>query len=203
MKMFLSSFFREVADKFAEFAGGSISGASVAFIPTASLTEEDTTYVEDGKHALEALGLIVDPLAISTARYDDIERKLRDSDYIYVAGGNTFFLLQQLKRTGADRLLVEQIRDGKCYIGESAGSIILAPDIGYIEKMDDPRLAPGLTSFDALNVIDFYPLPHYRSYPFYEEAEAIYAAFNGKIRLMPFGNTEAITVDENRVVIRH
>ncbi len=31
----------------------------------------------------------------------------------YVSGGNTFYLLQELKRTGADLLLLEQIEHGK------------------------------------------------------------------------------------------
>ncbi|WP_252346614.1 Type 1 glutamine amidotransferase-like domain-containing protein, partial [Listeria monocytogenes] len=39
------------------------------------------------------------------------------NDFIYVTGGNTFFLLQELKRTGADKLILEEIAKGKLYIG--------------------------------------------------------------------------------------
>jgi dipeptidase E len=62
-------------------------------------------------------------------------------------------------------LIVEQINLGKTYIGESAGSVILAADIEYISEMDAPEVANNLDSFDALDVIDFFPLPHYTNNP--------------------------------------
>lgn len=52
-----------------------------------------------------------------------------------VAGGNMFYLLQELKRTGTDKLLADEINKGKLYIGESAGAILTAPDIGYSAEM--------------------------------------------------------------------
>ena len=43
---------------------------------------------------------------------------------------------------------------GKLYIGESAGSMVLAPNIEYIKDMDNPAIASELKSYDALNIID-------------------------------------------------
>ena len=65
------------------------------------------------KKALKELGLIVDELEISIASIDEISDKLRRNDYIFVSGGNTFFLLQELKRNGTDKIIIEQINSGK------------------------------------------------------------------------------------------
>ena len=55
--LFLASSFATVAGVFAEFVADRLQGGRVAFIPTASLNEEVTFYVEAGRKALEALGL--------------------------------------------------------------------------------------------------------------------------------------------------
>ncbi len=194
-KMFLASSFADVTDLFLEFSGDRHKGRKVTFIPTASLTEEVTFYVGTGKDSLEKLGLIVDELEISTATNEKIESMLRHNDYIYMTGGNTFFLLQELRRTGADRIITEQINTGKTYIGESAGSIVLAHNIEYVESMDNPMVAPNLGSFTSLGLIDFYPLPHYTNFPFEESVESIISTYEGKLDLCPISNTQAIIVN--------
>lgn len=126
-KLFLSSSFSDVSDLFSNCINENLKGKRVTFIPTASIQETVNFYVEAGKQALKNLGLIVDELEISTASSQEIKQKLEQNHYIYVTGGNTFFLLQWLKKTGADRIIVEQIGLGKLYIGESAGAIVLSP----------------------------------------------------------------------------
>ena len=85
---------------------------------------------------------------------------LADCAAIAAAGGNTFFLLQELRRSGADALIHQRISEGCWYLGESAGAAVAAPDISYLAPMDEPSLAPALTSTAALGLVDFYPLPH-------------------------------------------
>ena len=85
---------------------------------------------------------------------------LSDADCIYVGGGNSFFLLQELRRTGADALLAERIADGIPQIGESAGSVIMSPDIGYCSIMDRTDRAPGLRDYKGLGLTDFHVVPH-------------------------------------------
>lgn len=84
---------------------------------------------------------------------------------------------------------------GKIYIGESAGSIIAAPDIAYAKAMDDPKAAPGLEDFKALQLVDFYPVPHFGCFPFKKAAEKIIAQHEAELALMPIDNIQAILVD--------
>ncbi len=193
-KLFLCSSFKDVAKLFANFAEDELVGKRVTFIPSASIVEKFNLYVKWGKNALEQLGLAVDELEISTAAPAEITGKLNSNDYIYVSGGNAFYLLQELKRTGADKIIAEQIAVGKTYIGESAGSIVVSPNIEYIKDMDDCNAAPELVGFDALNLVDFYPLPHHTNFPFVEAVEKIISKYETSLRLVPIRNSQVILV---------
>ena len=200
-KLFLASSFSEVASLFPKFAGEEIKGKRITFIPTASLMEEVRFYVDDDRKAFEELGIIVEELEITTASPDKILEVLNRNDYIFVSGGNTFYLLQELRRKGADILITEQIRAGKLYIGTSAGSIILCPDIEFVKEMDYNHTAPELQSFTGLNIVDFYILPHYLDFPFEETTQNVVKKYGKKLDLRPISNKQVITIAENRIEI--
>jgi len=200
-KLFLASSFSEVASLFPKFAGEEIKGKRITFIPTASLVEEVRFYVDDDRKAFEELGIIVEELEITTASPDKISEMLNRNDYIFVSGGNTFYLLQELRRKGADILITEQIRAGKLYIGTSAGSIILCPDIEFVKEMDYNHTAPELQSFTGLNIVDFYILSHYLDFPFEEITQNIVKKYGKKLDLRPISNKQVITIAGNRIEI--
>lgn len=200
-KLFLASSFSEVASLFPKFACEEIKGKRITFIPTASLVEEVRFYVDDDRKAFEELGIIVEELEITTASPDKISEILNRNDYIFVSGGNTFYLLQELRRKGADILITEQIRAGKLYIGTSAGSIILCPDIEFVKEMDYNHTAPELQSFTGLNIVDFYILPHYLDFPFEEITQNIVKKYGKKLDLRPISNKQVITIAGNRIEI--
>ena len=93
-KLFLTSLFKNVSHLFVEFANENLVGKTVTFIPTAALPDSLDFHIKYSKELLSKMGLIVDELEISTATHLAIENKLENNDYIYVAGGNAFFLLQ-------------------------------------------------------------------------------------------------------------
>ena len=197
-KLFLSSSFKDVVSVFARFAGDT-QGKRVTFIPTASLVEKVIFYVKSGRKALEELGMLVDELDVSTAAPEEIAGKLAANDYIYVSGGNTFFLLQELKRSGADKMIAEQVRAGKLYIGESAGAMVASPDIAYASVMDSVKKAPLLGGFDSLHLTDFYTVPHHGNAPFKKAVEKIIEQYGASLALRPISNKEAVLVDGDTV----
>lgn len=190
-RIFLAASFNDVCPLFADFERN-IKGKTVTFIPTASMVENVVFYVEAGKKALEKLGAIVDELELSTATAEEIRTKLKNNDIIYVTGGNTFFLLKELKRTGADKIIIEEVNAGKLYIGESAGAMVTAANIEYAKGMDNPKKAPGLLDFDALNLVDFYTVPHYTNFPFKKAAQKIVSQYSSELKLLPISNHEAL-----------
>ncbi len=193
-RLFLASLFKEVSHIFENFANENLTGKTVTFIPTAALPDKLDFHIKYSKELLVRMGLIVDELEISTATNLEIVNKLENNDYIYVAGGNTFFLLQEMNSSGAGDLIKKQINAGKLFIGESAGAILAAPNIEYARDTDNPLAAPHLKTYDALDVIDFYPVPHYKDESLMEAVEKVIAKYNTKLQLVPFSNSQAILV---------
>lgn len=193
-KLFLASLFKDVSEIFVDFANENLEGKTVTFIPTAALPDKLDFHLKYSMELLAKMGLIVDELEISTATHSDIANKLENNDYIYVTGGNTFFLLQEMNRSGAGNLIKAQIEAGKLFIGESAGAILLAPDIEYSKDTDNPLIAPQLKTFEALNMIDFYPVPHYKNDPLKEAVEKVISKYGAELPLVPFSNSQAILI---------
>lgn len=199
-KMLLVSMFQNVSN-ILKTVEPNLKNKTVTYIPTASTVERLGFFVRIGKWRLKRLGLIVDELEISTSTYETIKYKLEKNDYIYVTGGNTFFLLQELKRTGADKLLIEEINKGKFYIGESAGAIVVAPNIEYSSEMDDIEKAPSLKDYSGLNLIDFYVVPHFQNWEFGKAVEKIVNAYSKTLELKTINDNQAILIENDSIRI--
>lgn len=202
-KLFLASSFKDVANLLPDFVKEELKGKTVTFIPTASIPETVKFYVGAGRKALEKLGLTVDELEITKASAEEISYKLCNNDYIYISGGNTFFLLQELKKTGADKIISREILAGKLFIGESAGSMIVSPNIEYAKGLDDYKKASALESFSALNMIDFYPLPHHTNFPFKKAVEKIISEYESGLKLTPISNSQVILVNGENIKVEN
>lgn len=178
-----------------------LEGKTVTYIPTAGIAEDVEGMVEEETSTLESLGMTVDVLEVSSASYDSIVNSLTKNDIIFVGGGNTFFLLQELRRSGADQILIREVEKGKLYIGESAGSIITCPDIGYCADMDSPEKAPDLTDYAGLNLVDFYIVPHIGNAEMGEAAEKAVEKYSSELELKAITDEQVILVEEGRVEI--
>ncbi|MDP2540475.1 peptidase S51 [Tenacibaculum discolor] len=200
-KLFLSSSFVDVSEFLEPFLGEELKNKRITFIPTASVPEEYKAYVTNDRKAFEKLGIIIEELNISNTGTSQIEQVIKKNDFIYISGGNTFYLLQELKTSGADKIILKEIKKGKPYIGASAGSIIMSKNIEYVEKMDDKVKAKNLDDYNALNVVSFYTLPHHTNEPFKKSVEEIMVDYKDKIDLIPISNTEVIQVNGENIKI--
>ena len=190
MKLFLCSHFSSVGNLIKE----EIKMKKVVFIPTASINEGYTGYVGSARKLFKKMGANLTEIDISKEDFSTIKSAFKDANIIYFTGGNSFFLIDQLCRTGVDILLKEELEKGKLMIGESAGAIICAPDISYIEKMDEKPEGYSQSDDDGLNLIDFYVLPHYLTAPFKKITATILKEFPD-LKICPINNHQAITID--------
>lgn len=174
-----------------------LQGKTVTYIPTAGVVEEAEGMVEEETKTLESLGLSVDVLEVSAASYERIVDSLTKNDVIFVGGGNTFFLLQELRRSGADKVLVQEVNKGKLYIGESAGSVIACPDIGYCAGMDSPDKASDLTDYTGLGLVDFYLVPHIGNRDMGEAAEKAVREYSSNLDIKAITDGQLILVEDD------
>ena len=206
-KLFLASWFAGAASLLPDFAGEDLTGKRAVFIPTAGLHEmsnqdrEALDFINNAdKEALQNHGFIVEELEVSSEPYEVIEKSISSADGIFVCGGNTFFLLQELKRKGADKLISQHIEKGKLYMGTSAGSLLLQKDI-VADGVDDPKYGPDLNGdFSALGFIDFYLYVHYGSHYWGDDDEYI-KEYYAKLNYKKISDKQAVTVDGEKIEI--
>ncbi|MBR4830980.1 MAG: Type 1 glutamine amidotransferase-like domain-containing protein [Bacilli bacterium] len=94
---------------------------------------------------------------------DNVEMIL-DYDIIYGLGGNITHLIELNKNTRFKDYLVKFLETG-IYIGESAGSMILANDVKYaydLKRGTKPKYDVILDSYAGLGLIDIYVYPHFQ-----------------------------------------
>lgn len=169
--IFLTSQASEVLERIVSLLPKKPGELKVVFIPTAANPYSSAPWLEKDKAMLISLGFAVEDLDLEDVSEEIIRTAIDSADIIFVGGGNTFYLLEHAKKSGFIDIVREAISKGKIYIGSSAGSVLAAPDIKYVEFFDEPAVA-NLPDSLALGIVDFRPLPHY--------GNPKYAGLNGK-----------------------
>ena len=206
-KLFLASIFAEVAELLPDFMGEDVSVKKALFITTAALypwagEEKDTLdeIIGTDRDALQSLGLLVEELDVASVSAETIEKGIANTDYIFACGGDSFYLLQELRRKGTDKLIIKHINKGKLYMATSAGAIILQKDI-VDDGIEKPEFAIGLNGdFSALGIIDFYMYVHYGSHYWGDDDECI-CKFYDKLNYVKISDKQAVTVNGDDVQI--
>ena len=202
--IFLCSYFAEVASKIDEVVN--FQGKDIAFIDTAAKFEEVNFYVDEAVEILENFGAKLRRLDISCSQSsvvsvssqdkpfcdDKILATINECDIIYVSGGNTFYLLNELRKSCAAQAIKNAVKASKIYIGESAGAIVAAPDTRYATLMDEN--SAKTSDFAGLNLVDFCVVPHFGCEPFTQATHEIMEKFGNLYDLRPINNAEFIAL---------
>jgi len=99
------------------------------------------------------------------------------TDAIYLAGGNTFYFLHHLKRSGILAKLLAFAKKGGVLAGLSAGGLIMTPKIdlaGYPANDADENKVK-LKNLKSLGLVPFEFFPHYDDRPGLNRALARYS----------------------------
>ena len=199
--MILTSSLYESIELVKKFLDKNTESKKILFIPTAANVEEYKKYMHLTQKAFEDFGYKVENFDVSIFSEEIAKEKLSEAKIVFISGGNTFYLLQELKRKNLIPYLKERIENGLLYIGESAGSVIAAPDIEYASIVDDKTLATELDDYTGLNLVDFYIVPHFEEEPFVESSRNTVELYKDKLDLKLINNKEAILVENNNFTI--
>lgn len=107
-------------------------------------------------------------------------KKLLNSDVLIITGGNTFVLLNHLRKSGLDEAVKKFANEkGKTILGFSAGAIVMSSTIRMANcgNIDDNEV--GMTDFTGLNLIPFDIFPHYDEK--YEDVILEYEKSSGQV----------------------
>lgn len=161
-RLYLASSIDRTAESIAKDIGK--RKLTLAFILTAAEVEEgDKKWLDDDRNGLIKAGFNLFDYTITNKKQIEIEKDLNDIDVIHVNGGNTFYLLHQVRKSGFDKWIKEELNKGKIYTASSAGTLIAGKNISHIKLLDDLGKAPGLKDFKGLNLVDTRFLVHWGS----------------------------------------
>jgi dipeptidase E len=131
------------------------------FIPTAS--SDDKAYARAVRnHFGGKLGCRVDSLFLlkHPPLPQEISKKIKNADIIYVGGGNTLMMINRWKKLGVDGLLRDAAQKGKVLCGPSAGAICwFRQGNSDSRKFLNPKAK--LIKVAGLGFIDALACPHY------------------------------------------
>ena len=153
---------KSIINAFSELAGKPFSALRIVDIPTAANMEEgDKTWLIEGFNQLKELGFgYIDIIDIAATPRSIWEPRLKDADVLLFGGGNTFYLLDWINKSGL-RELLPGILKNKVYVGISAGSYIACPTIEMATWKNQDINKSGLTDLTGLNLVPFLLSVHY------------------------------------------
>lgn len=148
------------------------SEVRVGFIPTAANVEpysKDWVISQFGQ--LQRYGFYQIDIVDIAADGVDWRTRLNVCDMLWLSGGNTFYLLDQVRKTGFDKWLKKNLyytttqneeeskkgltfsSKGKVYVGGSASTILVTPSIKIADGVDENTV--GLEDLTGLGLVDF------------------------------------------------
>jgi len=132
---------------------------SILFIDTAAEPEIQfgDEWLQKDLQSLRDQGYQVDRYTVTGKERNEIGRKIDEYDVLYMCGGNTAYLLNKLRRTDSFDLIIEKVKNGKPYIGTSAGSIICGPRLPEYYSEEEPELEDR----KGFNFVNFVMMPHW------------------------------------------
>ncbi len=136
-----------------------IDQCRVAIIPTAAVKEKKShprvvqakdQFIEFGAKEVTCIDI-----------EDDPAKNLEKYDVIYLAGGNPFYLLYHLKKSGADNMIMKSVDTDTVIVGTSAGALVLGPHIKIVRYLT-PLIEEGivLDNINGLGAFSFPIMPH-------------------------------------------
>ena len=99
--------------KFLELISKKTEEISVAFVAMASDVEEDKSYVEKDKELFAGIGVKLKDVDLKNKTMVELKEEIKNVDAIFVEGGNTFYLLYWIRRSGFDEVIEEMLSKGK------------------------------------------------------------------------------------------
>jgi dipeptidase E len=159
-----------------DLLGKPISESSALFVPTAIYAYPQgikygwQVIKAPGELGWKALG-VLELTALSSLPKEVWLPQVEETDAIIVGGGNKFYLSYWMEKSGLFGILPHLIKQGKVYVGASAGSMLVTPGLHfdrdhlkttgiYYDDEFDETMSSSAGSAKTLALVDFVIRPH-------------------------------------------
>ncbi|OGH12358.1 MAG: hypothetical protein A2857_01330 [Candidatus Levybacteria bacterium RIFCSPHIGHO2_01_FULL_36_15] len=162
-KLFLTSagLPKETRENFIKLLPKAPHKIKLCFIPTAADPEKNKSYVGKDIKTIKKMGMNISEIDLKNKNEDSLLSDLSRCDVIYIEGGNTFYLLDHVRKSGFDKIIKQLLDNEKIYVGVSAGSIIAGVNIELAGWKHFDRNIVELKDLKGLSLVPFVPFVHY------------------------------------------
>ena len=184
--------------KLKKFVGGSYKGKKLVYIPTAANGQYSGAWkASESVQIASRLGAEFKIVELESCVYSDVYGQIKDADIIWVAGGQTGYLLYWFRRSRLDKKLNSLLENGVVYVGSSAGSMACSKT-QYASEYYIGEPEPGASLLPGFGWVDFEMYPHYEE-SILPQLRKLWKPKYGEIYLIKDG--EVITVVDGKVEI--
>lgn len=214
MKLFLTSGGLTTDTLRAAFRSLLPSNPRVAFVPTAARLYQDISGLEADINNVRAAGVEVNQVDISLAPKSEWLEAFNSADAICFGGGNTYFLLDWIRRCGLAERLPALIKS-RVYMGISAGSMVAGPSVESNSPIFPEEDEGKIDDLRGLSIVPFAVVPHLNSATFsnarHEQIQRfadsvqypVYALDDQSAIAVTDGKTRVVSTGEYRVYNNH
>jgi dipeptidase E len=154
---------KSIARSLRKLLGKPFSKSTLVFIPTAAnFSGEDKQWLINDFNNVAKLGFEkINILNIDAMPRESVWRpRLEEADVILVGGGNAFYLMRWLKKSGLAKALPKLLKK-KVYVGISAGSIVTGPSLKALQLYYGKETTGQ--SDKSLRLVNFHFRSHFNS----------------------------------------
>lgn len=156
---------KSIAEAFLKLLNKPFKELNLVFIPTAANVEEgDKDWLITDYMNCKKLGFAsIDIVDISAVPQNIWLPRIKKADVLLFGGGNTYYLMSWLKKSGLEEILPELLKT-RIYVGISAGSMVATKNLrmSTSQKLYSEKVFP-LKDDNGLGFVDFHIRPHFNS----------------------------------------
>ena len=205
MKLYLSSYRIPVPEALSALLPAAPARTRMALIPNSKdyyAQRARSFKIKQHVEELQTMGFrpdVLDLLDFDTP--GPLAAKLKEYDFIWVAGGNTFNLRFEMERSGFDRIIRELVEGGLVYGGDSAGAIIAGPTLQGVELADEPEFAEKHIE-TGLGIVPDIVIPHADSAMYGDPIARMIEMYEGRPGVTVLNDNQALVIDgDTRTVV--
>lgn len=202
MKLFLASLASITLDLILPLLPDKPSNLKLAFIKTAAdpYGDIDMPWLEADWKKLNDMGFAISNYDLKNKNLVSLQNDLSDFQIIFMSGGNTYYLLNEIRKSNFDMFLTEFLNHGGVYIGASAGSSIASPTIRQLTEIDHPEVVPELTDYTGLNLVKEIIVPHHGQEKYKARHDKLKLDWGDKLLFLQ--DNQALYVDGDNIVLK-
>lgn len=199
MKLYLSSYRIPKPEEFLSLFLKPAAGCRLAIIPNAQdyrIPEERGVRIDELTSDLEKIGFASD--VVDLREYEDgetIYETLKSYDGVWVAGGNSFVVRCEMRRSGFEKVIEKLLELGLVYCGESAGAIVAGLTLQGCEPADEPELADQII-WEGLGLTERIIAPHADNPEFAEYINHMKKLYEGNDRVVYLNDNQALVIND-------